>query len=297
MVRCLDSIIKQDYKHVEVIISDDSPNEDIKQVIDPYVNRLNVRYFHNSISLGSPKNWNAVMDKAVGDYVLLLHQDDWFHATDALTRFLFAFKEDNADFVFCQNTAIDENNNKQILQARPGLLSGMRSKPNHLLLAQVIGPPSNTMVKKSIPLRYDENFIWLVDVDYYSRLIKAGYQYHYINSHLVSIGLHNDQTTEFCRTHPDIIFKENIMFSVKIGSKAFSDILIYDYYWRLLRNYGIRTIEDLDANGLLRHQIPAIILHMLQRQKKHPLSILRQGIISKILMTSSYLSWKFNPVK
>jgi glycosyltransferase involved in cell wall biosynthesis len=292
VVRCLESIIKQDYKSVEIIISDDSPGEDIKQVIQPYANSLNIQYFHNQPAMGSPRNWNAALDKGKGEYVLLLHQDDWFHDPAALSTFADAFNEKDVDFVFCQNTAIDEQGNKTILQAIPRLLHTLSEKPDHLLLAQVIGPPSNAMIKRTVDIRYDERFIWLVDVDYYSRMLKAGYRYHYIERHLVSIGLHEDQTTEFCRANGDIIFKENIWFAGKIGSKAFSDIRIYDYYWRLLRNDRIRSMEDMLANKLQANEIPDVIRHMLHFQRKFSLDLLRRGIISKSLMFLSYMRWK-----
>jgi glycosyltransferase involved in cell wall biosynthesis len=295
VVRCLESILKQDYKSVEVIISDDSPDEDIKQVIQPFSAQLNISYFHNQPALGSPKNWNAALDKGKGAYLLLMHQDDWFHAPDALSALLKASVEHNADFVFCQNTAIDEDGKKIILQARPQLLRTMASHPNHLLLAQVIGPPSNTLLKRSVATRYDEKFIWLVDVDYYSRMLKEGYRYHYIERHLVSIGLHEDQTTVFCRLHADIIFKENIWFAGKIGAAAFHDILIFDYYWRLLRNNNIRSIEDIEANNLKREEVPAVILHMLTFQKKIKPELLKNGPLSKSFMSLCYLGLRLNP--
>jgi hypothetical protein len=109
---------------------------------------------------------------------------------------------------------------------------------------------------------------------------------------LVSIGLHEDQTTVFCRTNNDIIFKENIWFANKIGMQAFNDILIYDYYWRLLRNDKIRSIKDILANNIQENEIPGVIFHMLNFQKKIPLSLLKRGLISKSLMAVSFLIWK-----
>lgn len=292
VVRCLESVLKQDHRPVEIIISDDSPDEDIKQAIQPYTGQLDIKYFHNQPPLGSPKNWNAALNKATGDYLVLLHQDDWFHDPKALSTFLEAFEKYKVDFVFSQNTAIDEEGKNVILQAIPALLTTMHKKPDHLLLAQVIGPPSNTMLRKTVNIRYDEKFIWLVDVDYYSRILKAGYKYHYIEKHLVSIGLHADQTTEFCRANSDIIFKENIWFAEKIGNKAFNDIQLYDYYWRLLRNYKIRSVEDIKANRVKEEEIPGVILHILNFQKKFSLHALRKGVFSKSLMFINYLGWK-----
>jgi glycosyltransferase involved in cell wall biosynthesis len=293
VVRCLQSVLQQSYKQVEIVISDDSPDEDIKLAIEPLTNQLRIRYFHNQPALKSPRNWNAALDRAEGELIVLMHQDDWYHSPTALEEYVKVFEQNpEVDFVFCQNTAIDEKGNKTILQARPYLLKEMAEKPNHLLLAQVIGPPSNTMLRRKVTTRYDERFIWLVDVDYYSRMLKEGYKYQYIDKHLVSIGLHEDQTTVFCRTNDDIIFKENIWFAGKLEQKAFKDVLIYDYYWRLLRNYGIRDVEDIKRNGVKEEEIPAVILQMLQLQKKLPKGFLKNGILSKTFMSIGYSNWQ-----
>ncbi len=295
MVRCLQSVVQQTYKQVEIIISDDSPDEDIKEAIEPFRKDLAIHYFHNVPALKSPKNWNASLDRSNGELMVLMHQDDWYHAPDALEQYVRVFQSHpEVDFVFCQNTAIDEQGSKTILQARPRLLKTMKQHPDHLVLAQVIGPPSNTVLRKRVSIRYDERFIWLVDVDYYSRLLKNGHNYYYINKHLVSIGLHEDQTTVFCRDNDDIIFKENIWFAGKIGDDAFKDILIYDYYWRLLRNYQIRSMEDIKTNGVKKEEVPAVILHMLRRQQQLSLASLQKGVYSKIMMALSYTFWRIN---
>jgi len=292
VVRCLQSILQQTYKQVEIIISDDSPDEDIKVAIEPFRSALSIFYYHNVPALRSPKNWNAALDKAKGDFVMLMHQDDWFFAQDALEQYLGVFTEKpHIDFVFCRNTAVDETGMEIILQARPKLLNHLDKKPDHLLLAQVIGPPSNTMLRSRITTRYDEAFIWLVDVDFYVRVLKSGYHYFYLNKHLVNIGLHKDQTTIFCRENSDIIFKENILYAGKIEPDTFKDILIFDYYWRLLRNYKIRRLHDMESNGLLITQVPAVIMHILQSQKRWPLSLLKTGVFSKVMMTISYGMW------
>ncbi|MGV3657163.1 MAG: hypothetical protein ACO1NX_04385, partial [Chitinophagaceae bacterium] len=190
----------------------------------------------------------------------------------------------------------DEGEKETVLQARPGLLKTMKQHPDRLVLAQVIGPPSNTVLRRNVKVRYDENFIWLVDVDYYARVLKEGHNYVYLDKHLVSIGLHEDQTTVFCRTNDDIIFRENIWFAAKIGPAAFKDILIYDYYWRLLRNYGIRSLADIESNGLSPKEIPNVIMYMLANQQKLSPFLLKKGLYSKAQMAKSYMKWRFKKV-
>jgi glycosyltransferase involved in cell wall biosynthesis len=291
VIRAIQSIAKQDHKNVEIILSDDSPSSDLKLAIQPYISELDIKYYHNQPALKSPMNWNNALDKATGDFYMLLHQDDWLESDKALSIFLKAFSDNpSVGFVFCKNTAIQPDGQIITLQAIPSLLKDMSKRPHHILRANVIGPPSNTILRKEISIRYDESYIWLVDVDYYIQLLTKGYQYHYLDQHLVSIGLHEDQTTVFCRNNEDVIVKENIWFAHKLGNAAFNDVLIYDYYWRLLRNYSIRSIADLNAMGVENPKILWVIRKMLNVQMKFPLALLKIGPISKLLMFSCYLA-------
>jgi hypothetical protein len=219
-----------------------------------------------------------------------MHQDDWFHSADALQIYLDTFLNNKEiDFVFCRNTAIQPDGEIITLQAIPSLLKEMSQKPNHILRANVIGPPSNVMLKAGTDVCYEEKYIWLVDVDYYVQLLTKGYRYVYLDQHLVSIGLHEDQTTVYCRNNEDVIVRENIHFATKIGNIAFSDILIFDYYWRLLRNYKIRSIQALVQMGVNELDILPVIKKMLAFQTHFSLSILKIGIVSKTLMAFNYV--------
>jgi glycosyltransferase involved in cell wall biosynthesis len=176
VIRAIQSVQKQSYKHVEIIISDDSPNEDIKIAIQSYISELNIKYYHNNPALKSHKNWNYAIQHASGEFFILLHQDDWLESADCLATYLAAFKaHPNAQFVFCKNTAVQPNGSTITLQYLKSLLKNMSKRPNHILRSNVIGPPSNTILRKGLDVFYDENYIWLVDVDYYVALLKKRY--------------------------------------------------------------------------------------------------------------------------
>lgn len=293
VVRLLKSVLLQSYKRVELVISDDSPDDSVKIAIEPYITELSIVYIQNRPAKKSPANWNNAIAHAKGEFFVLLHQDDWLHDTDALKKYIQAFEANpKAGFVFCKNIAVTEEGKEIVLQHIPSLLHRLTKTPLHLVLAQVIGPPSNTMLRIEVrdKVSYDEDLIWLVDVDYYVRVLQAGYGYVYLDEHLVSIGLHDDQTTVFCRNNGDIILKENILFAYKIGEAAFKDLKIYDYYWRLLRNDKVRSIEMIKAAGVVNEKILPLFSHMIQLQNKVPASILKFGPASKTLMFLNYLT-------
>ena len=295
VVRLLEAVLLQSYKDVEVVITDDSPDDSVKIAIEPYKNQLNIQYFHNVPSLGSPMNWNKSISLSKGDHFILMHQDDWFHDPQALRIMLDTFDTNpDASFVFCKNTAQKPDGTYVVLQAIPSLPYQLKQYPNRLVLAQVMGPPSNVMLKKEVKdkVQYDERFIWFVDVDYNARLIKAGFDYAYIDQHLVTIGLHKDQTTEFVGENLDIKFRENIWFAAKMGAEAFDDWKIFDYYWRLLRNFKIRTEKDFQQNKLSIADISPVLLHMFNGQKRVPYFLLQMGLFSKIFMFLNFVIWK-----
>lgn len=279
----------QDYKHIEVILSDDTPDDSIEKVAAAYSDKLAIQYHPHKPSLRSPRNWNYALDAANGQYLMLLHQDDWFHDTKAISTYLSAFsKHPEAGFVFCKNTAIKPSGEAITLQTFPWLLKTIQYDPYHLVRSDVIGPPSNVMLKKSIGVRYDEELVWLVDVDYYVRLIEAGHKYVYLDRHLISIGLHEDQMTNYCRENTDIMLKENIFFAYKNREKLFNNWQLYDYFWRLLRNHEVTSEVQLVNAGVPKERIVPQLKHMIEVQKTVPRWMLKLGPVSKLLMFANH---------
>jgi glycosyltransferase involved in cell wall biosynthesis len=293
--RLLDSIIAQQYKHIEVILSDDSLDDSIAKVAQTYASKLPIRYYPHDPALKSPRNWNFALDQAAGDYLMLIHQDDWLHDPHAIQQYLDTFEiNPHLDFVFCRNTAITPEGKIIVLQTFPWLIKTIQKDPYHLVRSDVIGPPSNVMLRKSVRVRYDEELVWLVDVDYYVRLIEAGHHYAYIDKHLVSIGLHEDQMTNFCRDNTDIMLKENIFFAFKNSDSIFGNWRLYDYFWRLIRNYHVRDLNQLIAAGVPEVRIMPAIQKMIRVQRNWPSSILRIGIFSKMLMFINFIANKYS---
>ena len=53
--RLLTSLLDQTFTDFEVIITDDSPDESVSNLVTDYSNRLNLHYFKNTKALGTPE--------------------------------------------------------------------------------------------------------------------------------------------------------------------------------------------------------------------------------------------------
>jgi glycosyltransferase involved in cell wall biosynthesis len=75
--RLLDSLMIQNFKNFEVVITDDSPGNDVKTLVQGY-SELPIKYFRNEHALGTPENWNEGLRQAKGGWIKIMHDDDWF---------------------------------------------------------------------------------------------------------------------------------------------------------------------------------------------------------------------------
>lgn len=100
LARCLDSIINQTLKDIEVIIVDDGSTDGSGKVCDEYEandNRFRVIHQKNS---GSAAARQTGLDNAHGEYVIVCDSDDWVEP-DMYQKLYLKAKETNADMVLC----------------------------------------------------------------------------------------------------------------------------------------------------------------------------------------------------
>src|SRR5436305_6619415 len=86
--RLLDSIATQTFRYFEVIITDDSNDNSVYDYINSNNRGFLLSYNKNEKPLGSPENWNAAVRRAKGDWIKIMHHDDWFSSNSALDVFV-----------------------------------------------------------------------------------------------------------------------------------------------------------------------------------------------------------------
>ncbi len=110
----LDSVFKQTYKNIELIIADDAtPDFDLKD-IKKYVEKINkqkypVKYQVNKENICTVKNINKALDKVTGDYLLIFAADDQLHDENVITNMVEFYNKQDKDvsIVFGQCLMMD----------------------------------------------------------------------------------------------------------------------------------------------------------------------------------------------
>jgi hypothetical protein len=127
-----------------------------------------------------------------------MHDDDWFANENCLELFAKATAENNK-FIFSAYHNVFENSGSTEQKLfpshwRPRIIKN----PVALLNTNVIGPPSVTLIHRSITEQYDTNMKWRVDIDFYIRLLKNEKTFSYINTPLINVGISDSQVTNSC---------------------------------------------------------------------------------------------------
>lgn len=284
--RLLQSIAEQTFTNFEVIVSDDSNDDSVKELVAQFEGQFSLKYWQNQTSLGTPANWNAAIQKANGEWIKLMHDDDWFSTPFALQQFADATKQGN-QFIVANYNHIDDNN--RVLYKPP--LTFFKKKrllrePMILLTENIIGQPSVCMVHRSVKAKYDERMKWRVDIDYYMQLLNSENNFTYIPNVLISLGISSTQVTHSCLNVPSVELPEGWLLIEKYGSESLKNILVYDAWWRIIRNTKTRSLDALNRYASPWHKA---IVNMVIRQSSINPSRLQKGIFSKMYMLMSYL--------
>jgi glycosyltransferase involved in cell wall biosynthesis len=284
--RLLDSIEIQSFRDFEVILSDDSDDQSVQELIQPYLSKFSISYYQNQPSLGTPANWNYGISKAKGTWIKLIHDDDWFASADSLTQFAAATKQGNKFIFSAYANFIETSKTLQPVLFPENAKNKIIKSPLLLLSENLIGPPSVTLFHRSITAQYDERMKWRVDLEYYIRIIQQEHHFTYINRPLIHVGVSESQVTNSCLNIPEVEIPEAHILLQKFGTSPLKNIKVYDAYWRILRNSKINSTQILQSYG--QQDWSKAIVNMVRMQSHFSFMALKNGFVSKSLMLVSY---------
>lgn len=290
--RLLRSIQSQTFLDFEVVVTDDSPDTAVRELTDRYQSLLPIRYFRNEIALGSPANWNAAIAYAKGQWIKIMHDDDWFADEQSLAVFANAIQQTKASFIFSGFVNVQLETGAE----HPFVISNtqekmLRQNPLYLFRTNYIGHPSTTLIKNELAQWFDESIKWVVDFEFYIRVLRQ-HSFYAIKQPLIHIGIGSEQITKASFRKREVELPENFYLLNKLGTTALNYIFVSDYYWRLLRNLKIKTTAELEEYVQL-HKVPPVIKSMIGWQQKLGVDALKKyGAYSKLCMSIHYALYK-----
>ena len=143
--KCLDSLINQTKKELEIILINDGSKDKTEEIIKKYKDDR-IRYFKNK-NQGIGKTRNFGIEKATGEYLMFIDSDD-FLAKEACEFLYEKAKKENSDLVICDFYKIYEDNRLEEIMLPTFKPTTLKKMPN--LLLDINLAPWNKLYKTSL---------------------------------------------------------------------------------------------------------------------------------------------------
>jgi glycosyltransferase involved in cell wall biosynthesis len=243
--KTLDSIAVQTFKNFEVIISDDSVNDEVRKLTENYGDKFKLIYHKNPSPLGSPANWNKALDLSSGDLIKFMHHDDWFKSLDSLEKFARPFENKETLFAFCVSEILNMTENKVSFNRPPQeFIDKIKEDPKKLFNDNRIGSPSAVMFKRS-NLRFDEKVKYVVDVDFYIQYLKPG-NFAFIDQPLiVNTSNHPGQVTTASLNRETQVAEYAYLYDKVFGNQIPSRN-ISGFFISIFKKYSVKSLKEVE---------------------------------------------------
>lgn len=159
-------LFTQVFTDFEVVVSDHSQDDTIKDLCESWGKHLNIKYFRNEVGRGviSP-NLNNSLRNCSGKWIKILFQDDLLFDNNTLKN-IKDFIDSDKDMNWMASSFWHTNDGRN-------LHSRLKPRwPDNPIWAghNSIGCPSAITIKNEDILYFDDNLNWLMDCDYYQRM-------------------------------------------------------------------------------------------------------------------------------
>ncbi|AFQ08373.1 TPA: glycosyltransferase family 2 protein [Bacillus pacificus] len=229
----LESALAQTYSNIEIIVGDDSTNNETEKLIyRHYLHKYkHIKYIRNPSTLGQFHNALMLLEQSNGEYINFLMDDDIFY-NNKIEKMMFYFQKDldqNLALITSYRTWI--NDDGEIIEQHPSmkrlydedtLLNG-RDLGNHMLILgqNIIGEPTTVLFRKRLLTEpfgtlNGRNYNCSVDMASWISLLSKGDAI-YITEPLSSFRLHTGQQVHHKYLEGCEDFSHLVLHSKKYG--------------------------------------------------------------------------------
>jgi glycosyltransferase involved in cell wall biosynthesis len=243
--KTLDSIGQQNFTDFEIILSDDSPDDTVEKLIKGYNFGEKLKYSRNSPPLGTPENWNEAIRKSSGEYIKIMHHDDWLDREDSLKLFVQMLDENkNADMAFCATKILNVKTNEFSFNSPARKkIEVIERNPSELFFGNCIGAPSATIFRRSVNLFFDKKLKYVVDIDFYIHILLQNNKLIYSDVPLiVNVSKWEEQVTHYSLDKETQLGEYAVLYN-KLG-KILPSWQYLEFFRSLFLKYNLRSLKE-----------------------------------------------------
>ena len=131
---CLNSVLNQSYKNLEILVVDDGSTDHSGAICDSYCYDPRVTVFHQPNG-GLSVARNTALDHAGGEYIFFVDSDDFIHP-DTVSKAVASLEANNADMVIFGHVRTQNNRCEEIIPPKSIGLSTIETQ-NRLISDQI----------------------------------------------------------------------------------------------------------------------------------------------------------------
>ncbi|KHJ39624.1 putative glycosyltransferase EpsJ [Pedobacter glucosidilyticus] len=278
IIACLESVINQTYKNLEIIVVDDGSTDNTAKEINAIQDNRIKYYFKQNGGLSSARNFG--IKKALGEWIAFLDSDDSWEENKISIQLS---ESKNYDAIYCDfhNIDIYDEIIKEDHNFNPASFNFDFKKA--ILSNNKIPGGSSMLIKKQVITNigfFNEKLTLGEDWEYWARLIWNDYKLKFIDKKLTKIRKHFDSMqktssesswhnslelilTKFLtfenitNKEKSIVYKKFAMISYRFNSSFFEYI---KYYKLAIQNNWVMAVDKQLLELIIKFSIKKIFL-------------------------------------
>lgn len=275
--KSIDSVLSQTFTDYEIILTDDSPGNIVSDLVKKYNLPDAIIYFKNKTTLGSPENWNEAIKKSTGEYIKILHHDDCLFNKDSLGKFVAMLDTNpSADFAFAATLVTSIKHAVEEHRSSPAQLNSLRKDATIIYKSNFVGAPSTTIFRRKATCFFDKNLKWLVDIDFYIRMLLQGQLFVCSEEILTVTHMPEGRITEACENNKEVevfeyfyLFDKLKPFLGKGKSEAYRNALLK--LIAVCKKYSLKNTLEIRAIGY-KGKIPLHVISFIKLNSLHSIT-------------------------
>ena len=259
---CIQSVVNQSYKQIEIILVDDGSTDNSGNICDEWKlkdDRVKV-YHKNNGGVSSARNMG--LDKAKGAYVIFIDADDYCHK-ELIEKLKNSLEDNNSDLSVC--AFFYDYGDRIVPSLSNDLPENMNRKVffDNIIKPYYCGYPWNKMFRKKLigNLRFDETKIICEDFLFLCKYIINCNNISYLKENLYYYNMNNLQSATKVKANPKFILSNynqvlttdeiietikvnnysDIYYELEVGQILMSNYVIY----HLKKNNDVIKIKKL----------------------------------------------------